>query len=115
MLEAYIKDKLNEKDILLMTHLVIGYHSLEASFNIIEKMVSGKLDKHLGAMCLLEQPFLKNQDQTVDQLVQEMSGKIGEKISIRRFVRFVLGEGLEKRQHDLAAEVAAEMEKYKQD
>jgi elongation factor Ts len=74
---------------------------------VVEKIVAGKLDKFYAESCLLEQPFVKNPDQTVGQLVQESVAKIGENIQVRRFVRFKLGEGIEKRSGDLAAEVAA--------
>ncbi|HEX4956432.1 MAG TPA: translation elongation factor Ts, partial [Thermoanaerobaculia bacterium] len=56
----------------------------------------------------LEQPFVKNPDQSVGQMVQERVAKIGENIQIRRFARFRLGEGIEKRQDDFAAEVMAQ-------
>jgi elongation factor Ts len=75
--------------------------------NVVERIVEGKLEKFYADVCLLEQPFVKNPDQTVGQLVQERVAKIGENIQVRRFARFKLGEGLEKRSGDLAAEVAA--------
>jgi elongation factor Ts len=74
---------------------------------VIEKIVEGKLEKFYAESCLLEQPFVKNPDLTVGQLVQEKVAKIGENIQVRRFARFKLGEGIEKRAADLAAEVAA--------
>jgi elongation factor Ts len=74
---------------------------------VIEKIVEGKLEKFYAEACLLEQPFVKNPDQTVGQLVQERVARIGENIQVRRFARFKLGEGIEKRSTDLAAEVAA--------
>jgi len=74
---------------------------------VIEKIVDGKLEKFFAESCLLEQSFVKNPDQTVGQLVQEKVAKIGENIQVRRFARFKLGEGIEKRSGDLAAEVAA--------
>lgn len=72
---------------------------------IIEKMVQGRIDKFFKEICLLEQPFIKDTDISVQQLVTEKIAKIGENISIRRFVRFELGEGLEKRKDDFACEV----------
>jgi elongation factor Ts len=75
--------------------------------NVVEKIVDGKLEKFYAESCLLEQAFVKNPDQTVAQLVQEKVAKIGENIQVRRFARFKLGEGIEKRSGDLAAEVAA--------
>ena len=62
---------------------------------IIDKIVSGKLDKYLSEVCLLEQPFIKDPDKTVQDLLQETIAKLGENISIRRFVRYQLCEGLE--------------------
>jgi elongation factor Ts len=75
--------------------------------NVIEKIVEGKLEKFFAESCLLEQPFVKNPDQTIGQLVQDKVAKIGENIQVRRFSRFKLGEGIEKKSGDLAAEVAA--------
>ncbi len=73
---------------------------------IIEKMVQGRVDKFYKEVCLLEQPFVKNPDITVEQLVNEKIAKLGEKISIRRFVRYKMGDGLEKKVNDLAADIA---------
>ncbi len=73
---------------------------------IIEKIAQGKLDKFYKEVCLLEQPFVKDDKKSVQEVVTEAIAKIGENISVRRFARFVLGEGLEKKQESLAAEVA---------
>lgn len=73
---------------------------------IAEKMVSGRLDKFITDICLLEQPFVKDPNITVGQLVQQTIAQFGENITLRRFVRFERGEGLEKREDDFAAEVA---------
>ena len=70
-----------------------------------DKIVDGKISKYYKEVCLLEQEFVKNPDITVKALIDNAIAKIGEKISVRRFARFVMGEGLEKRQDDLAAEV----------
>lgn len=75
--------------------------------NVVEKMVDGRIGKWFKDICLLDQPFVKNPDQTIEQLVNEKVATIGEKISVRRFVRWQLGEGLQKRSEDFAAEVAA--------
>jgi len=74
---------------------------------VMQKMVEGQLSKWMKEICLLDQPFVKNPDKTIEQLQQELIAKIGENIRIRRFVRFELGEGLEKKQSDFAAEVAS--------
>ena len=76
--------------------------------NVVERIVSGKIEKYYSEYVLLEQPFVKNPDVTVAQHIAEKVGKIGENIQVRRFVRYKLGEGLEKRQDDFAAEVAAQ-------
>ena len=75
--------------------------------NIIDKMVEGRLEKFYGESVLLEQPFVRDQTITVGELVTKLSGETGEKIQIRRFTRFKLGEGLEKRSEDFGSEVAA--------
>lgn len=75
--------------------------------NILEKMVQGRIDKFLTDVVLLQQPFVKDQAITISDLVTQMTAKTGEKVSIRRFTRYKLGEGLEKRTDDFAAEVAA--------
>jgi len=76
--------------------------------NVVEKIVTGKMEKYYSEFVLLEQPFVKNPDVTIAQLIAEKVGKIGENIQVRRFARFKLGEGIEKRQDDFAAEVAAQ-------
>ncbi len=73
---------------------------------VIQKMVDGQISKWMKEVCLLDQPFVKDNDKTIDQLQQELIAKIGENIKIRRFVRFELGEGLEKKKDDFAEEVA---------
>ena len=74
--------------------------------HVVEKIVEGRLTKFFKEYCLLEQPFVREPDQTVEQVLNTLVAKIGEKIAIRRFVRFQLGEGIQKQQDDFAAEVA---------
>ncbi|HEX9943392.1 MAG TPA: translation elongation factor Ts [Thermoanaerobaculia bacterium] len=76
--------------------------------NVVERIVEGKIEKFYSEQVLLEQPFVKNPDVTIAQHIAEKIGKIGENIQVRRFVRYKLGEGLERRQDDFAAEVAAQ-------
>ncbi len=77
--------------------------------NIKEKIVQGRIDKRLKEMCLLDQPYIKDSTITVEELVKQHVAKLGENIQVRRFVRFNLGEGIEKEETDFAAEVAAQM------
>jgi elongation factor Ts len=76
---------------------------------IVDKIVEGQLRKFYSERVLLEQPFVKETKQTVEQLLQELIAKLGENIRIRRFERFELGEGLERKSEDFAAEVAAQI------
>jgi len=73
---------------------------------IIEKMVEGGTKKFYAENCLVHQAYVKDPSKTIRDVVIEASAKIGEKISIRRFVRYELGEGIEKKSEDFAAEVA---------
>jgi elongation factor Ts len=79
--------------------------------NIVSKMVDGRIGKYYEEYCLMEQAFIKDPDKKVSQLVNEKISKIGENISIRRFVRFELGEGLEKKQENFAEEVMSQVKK----
>jgi elongation factor Ts len=69
---------------------------------ILEKIADGKLEKYFGDFCLVEQAFIKDPDRKVGQLLAEAGKAAGAEISVRRFVRFQVGEGLEKRSNDLA-------------
>ena len=72
---------------------------------IAERIVEGRMDKFFSEICLLDQPFVKDPDKTVGQLLTELISKIGENIVIRRFVRFERGEGIEKKEENFAEEV----------
>ena len=76
---------------------------------IIEKMVEGRIEKFYKEICLLEQPWIKDPDKTIRQLVTEKVATIGENISVRRFARFERGEGLEKKEENFAEEVAKQI------
>jgi len=73
---------------------------------ILEKIATGKLEKFYEVNCLLEQPFVKDDKKKIQEVLTDAIAKIGENIQIRRFARFVLGEGLQKKQENLAEEVA---------
>lgn len=79
--------------------------------HIVEKMIEGRLKKFYEETCLLEQVFIKDTDKTITQLITERVAKIGENISVRRFTRYQLGEGIEKKANDFAAEVMAAVKK----
>ena len=72
---------------------------------IIEKMVAGRIEKYYKEVCLMEQPFVKDPDKNISDLITESIAKIGENISIRRFTRYQLGEGIEKKEENFAEEV----------
>ncbi|MEW6486790.1 MAG: translation elongation factor Ts [Thermodesulfobacteriota bacterium] len=76
---------------------------------VVEKMVQGRLEKFFKENCFLEQPYVKDPDLTIEAYVKARISSVGENIRVRRFVRFELGEGLEKRSGDFAAEVAAQV------
>jgi elongation factor Ts len=75
---------------------------------VIERIVAGKMEKFYQEACLLEQPFIKDPEKTVGGIVTDVGLRIREPISVRRFVRYQLGEGLERSQGDFASEVAAQ-------
>lgn len=76
---------------------------------IVEKMVEGRIGKYYEEYCLLEQSFVKDPDKTIQQLLNEKISTIGENISIRRFARYELGEGLEKKQDNFVEEVMSQV------
>lgn len=73
---------------------------------IADKIVDGKINKWMSEICLLEQPWVKEPKQTIEQLRAEMVHKTGENVQVRRFSRFILGEGIEKKEENLAEEIA---------
>lgn len=98
------KELENEKEILRAQAINEGKPA-----QIVERMVEGRVKKYYEDVCLMNQHFVKNPDITIKDLLTEATLKIGEKLSVRRFVRYELGEGMEKRNDDLAAEVAKQM------
>lgn len=77
--------------------------------DMIPKIVDGQIKKWLAENCLLEQAYVKNPDVKIGDYLKETIAKTGENVVVRRFVRFELGEGIEKKQEDFAAEVAAQI------
>lgn len=76
---------------------------------IIDKMVAGRIEKYIKEICLMDQPFVKDPDKTVQEVLNEKISTMGENMNIRRFVRFEKGEGLEKRKDDFLNEVMSQM------
>lgn len=77
--------------------------------HIVEKIVEGRIDKFFGKVCLLEQEFIKDTDLTITELLNKKIARIGENLSIRRFSRFEVGEGIEKKEENFAEEVASQL------
>lgn len=77
--------------------------------HIAEKMVEGRLNKFFEQICLLDQQFIKDSDKKVAEVLNDLISRIGENLVIRRFVRFEVGEGLEKKEENFAEEVAKQM------
>lgn len=98
-----IDDSFKEREIAIYTEQLKSEGKPE---KMIPKIVEGKLKKLAEEVCLYSQKFVKDPDKTIENLVQEITLKLGEKIEIRRFVKFNLGEGLEKKQDNFAEEVA---------
>ena len=106
------EDDIPENEILARTAIFRGQLEEEAKATgkekpaaAIEKIVEGKLAKWKKAACLLDQTSIMHEDKTIRQLLEALTAKLGEKLSIRRFSRYELGEGIEKKKTDLAAEV----------
>lgn len=72
---------------------------------IVDKMVEGRIEKYYKEVCLLEQPFIKDNDKTVQDIIHDKIATIGENINVRRFTRYEMGEGIEKKQDNFAEEV----------
>lgn len=92
-----------EKDILTAQALEEGKPE-----KVIEKVVAGRMEKFFKESCLMEQDFIKDMDKTVEELLQEHIARLGENITVRRFVRYEVGEGIEKEQCSFAAEVMSQ-------
>ena len=96
----------HEKEILLAA---AKKENPEKPENIIEKMSIGRLNKELKEICLLDQAYVQDSDLTVAKYVEKVAKENNANVTVKRFVRFETGEGIEKKQEDFAAEVAAQM------
>ncbi len=99
-----------EKEI-LMAQIAQDPANSKKPANIIEKMVEGRIKKYYKENCLMEQEYVKDNTKTITQLVNEAVGQIGEKITVRRFVRYEMGEGLQKKEENFADEVMEQVNK----
>ncbi len=79
--------------------------------NIVDRMVEGRVKKYYEEFCLINQAFVKDPSMTIEKLVKTTGDQMGKALTIKRFTRFEMGEGLEKKNEDFAAEVAAQMKK----
>ncbi|MFB6261448.1 MAG: elongation factor Ts, partial [Thiohalorhabdaceae bacterium] len=77
--------------------------------HVVDQILDGKLNKALSAITLLDQPFVKDPDKTVEEVTKELVATIGENVRVRRFERFEVGEGIEVEQEDFAEEVKAQL------
>ena len=96
----------HEKEILLAA---AKKENPEKPENIIEKMIIGRLNKELKEICLLDQAYVQDSDLTVAKYVEKVAKENNANVTVKRFVRFETGEGIERKQEDFAAEVAAQM------
>ncbi|MDO4593916.1 MAG: translation elongation factor Ts [Tissierellia bacterium] len=111
------EEEVDEKEVQEQKSILINQAMNEANDNmpedkkkmIAEKKVEGRFKKYLKEICLLDQPYVKNPEMTVDAYLRSIAAKIGENIKIRRFQRFEVGEGLEKKQEDFAKEVSEQI------
>ena len=113
------EDDIPENEILARTAIFRGQLDEEAKATgkekpaaAVEKIIEGKLAKWKRESCLLDQVSIMHDDKTIRQLLEALTAKLGEKINIRRFSRYELGEGIEKKKTDLAAEVTEALKGY---
>lgn len=96
----------HEKEVLTQQALNEG-----KAANIVEKMIVGRMEKFYEEICLLDQAFIKDPDKKIKDILTDLASRIGENIQIRRFTRYELGEGIEKKVEDFAEEVAKQISK----
>ena len=108
---AYLKREEVPQEVLDHEREVLSKQALNEGKpqHIVDKMIVGRIEKYYKENCLLDQEFIKDADKTISQVITEQIAKIGEKIDIRRYVRYELGEGMEKRNDDFVSEVMAQV------
>lgn len=105
--EEVPNDTLDKEREILMEQLRNDPKNANKPEDVLNKIIEGRLNKYYEENVLLDQPFVKDPSKTIGELVKEKVASIKENISIRRFTRYKMGEGIEKRQDDFAAEVAS--------
>ena len=106
--EYVTTDEIPEKVVLNEKSIEMGRDDLEGKPDQIKsKIVQGRIAKRLKELALMEQPYIKDSAITVEELVKQVAGKIGEKVQVRRFTRYTLGEGIEVKKNDFADVVAS--------
>lgn len=104
------RSEISADDIEAEKRIELGKEDLQSKPEAIrEKIVEGRLDKIFGQRVLLEQPFVKDPSKSIEELVKEVAGKLGTTIEIAQFTRYLLGEGVEKREDNFADEVMAQI------
>ena len=112
---AYVTKEEVPADVIEKEKAILRAQALEEGKpeKIVDKMVEGRIKSFYEDNCLLCQKFVKDPDKTIEQVVVEATATIGEKISIRRFVRYEMGEGLQKKEENFADEIQAQVEAMK--
>jgi elongation factor Ts len=107
----YVKSDEIPEDVLDQERQIYKKQALESGKpeNVLDKIVEGRVKKFYSECCLMNQPYIREQKMTIEKVREELVAKTGENVVVRRFARFELGEGIEKKSTDLAAEVAAQI------
>ncbi|MDD7214059.1 MAG: translation elongation factor Ts [Clostridia bacterium] len=108
----YVKSEDVPAEVLEKEKAILRAQALEEGKpeKIVDKMVEGRIKSYYEDNCLLNQKYVKDPSKTIEQVVVEATAQIGEKISVRRFVRYEMGEGLQKKEENLADEVQAQVD-----
>ena len=108
----YVKSEEVPAEVLEKEKAILRAQALEEGKpeKIVDKMVEGRIKSYYEDNCLLNQKYVKDPSKTIEQVVVEATAQIGEKISVRRFVRYEMGEGLQKKEENLADEVQAQVD-----
>lgn len=110
---TYLKREEVPEDVLEHERSVLREQALNEGKpeKIVDRMIDGRIEKFYKENCLLEQAFVKDSDKSVQDVITETIAKLGENISVRRFTRYQMGEGIEKKQDDFVGEVMSQVKK----